>query len=105
MDASHLIHLGLLLSSSVLLSYFCWWYFEWTRLSCMGAGVTIVCQINNVFLSGGVKLVMKQAGFIEGAAAAAAAQDDEDEDKPISTTSNNRTSNKKKRKDKPKKEE
>jgi hypothetical protein len=104
MDASHLIHLGLLLSSSVLLSYFCWWYFEWTRLSCMGAGVTIVCQINNVFLSGGVKLVMKQAGFIEGAAAAAA-QDDEDEDKPISTTSNNRTSNKKKRKDKPKKEE
>jgi hypothetical protein len=98
MDASHLIHLGLLLSSSVLLSYFCWWYFEWSRLSCMGAGVTVVCQINNVFLSGGVKDVMKQAGFIEGAAA-------KDDDKPSSTTSSNHTSNKKKRKDKPRKEE
>ena len=100
MDSSHLIHLGLLLSSSVLLSYLCWWYFEWSRLSCMGAGVTVVCQINNVFLSGGVKDVMKQAGLIEGAAA-------EDDDKPNSTTtsSNNHASNKKRRKDKQRKEE
>jgi hypothetical protein len=99
MDASHLINLGLLLSSSVLLSYFCWWYLEWNRLSCMGAGVTVVCQINNVFLSGGIKDVMQQAGFIEGAAA-------KDDDKLSSTTvTSNHAANKKKRKDKPRKEE
>lgn len=64
----------------------------------MGAGVTIVCQINNVFLSGGVKEVMKQAGVIEGAAA------EEDDDKSSSSTTKH-TSNKKKRKDKSRKEE
>jgi hypothetical protein len=69
----------------------------------MGAGVTIVCQINNVFLSGGVKEVMKQAGLIEGAVAAAA-EDDGDGDNPSSTTGKH-MSNKKKRKDKSRKEE
>jgi dihydroxyacetone kinase DhaKLM complex PTS-EIIA-like component DhaM len=63
----------------------------------MGAGVTIVCQINNVFVSGGVKNVMKEAGLIEGASTAAAAAEDDN--------NNNQKSNKKKRKNKQRKEE
>ena len=100
LNYTRFLHLIGLIICSFLLGYSFWYYFEWTKLTSMGAAVTIVCQINNVMISKDVQNAIKDLTTTTGGGAVEE-EGSRIEDKPPSSS---RTNNKKKKKAKPRKE-
>jgi hypothetical protein len=63
---NHVIHLGLLLASTVCLSYLfsCLLPLAWGRFPSFAAGAIIVVLVNNVIVNGGFERALVEAGLI-----------------------------------------